>query len=374
MKKKMKTSNDSEVSKEKKVSRHPNFGINVVKVTNPEDGKTVSFFLEPWIKDRFDNKVIPDLKKKDKDCVIVIDGNEGAGKSTLGLQWCKYIDPTFNLKRVVFTPEEFREAIYKAKKNQAIMFDEAFTGFSSRAALSGVNKTLISLMMQIRQKNLFIVIVLPTIFLLDKYISIFRTRVLAHVYEVRGRRGFFKIYSSKKKRRLILHKDARVYSYGVYTRKRGRFYGAFALGDKVERKKYEKKKEEALEKSHLTPMTGRVVKYRNQRNVMVYVLRRELKMSYKKIESILSDYDFDLTYAQIRNICAKFGDKELAMEEIRKGKEQQRRMEEKELGIIREQEEKKKREELRKEREKKEAIDFEEKHSLGKENEEEEEF
>jgi ABC-type antimicrobial peptide transport system ATPase subunit len=80
---------------------------------------------------------------------------KNSGKSTLGLQLCKYVDPTFNLSRVVFTPEEFREVVYKAKSNQAIMFDEAFTGFSSRASLSGVNKTLISLMMQIRQMNFF---------------------------------------------------------------------------------------------------------------------------------------------------------------------------------------------------------------------------
>ena len=30
----------------------------------------------------------------------------------------------------------------------------------------------------------------------------------------------------------------------------------------------------------------------------------------KKIEGILNDYDFEISYAQIRNICAKFGDKE----------------------------------------------------------------
>ena len=288
-----------------------NYKINSVKIIDPNTKKEVSYFIEPWVKRRFDEKVIPGIKKKDKDYVIAIDGKEGAGKSTLGLQWCKYIDPTFNLSRVVFTPEEFREAIYKAKKNQAIMFDEAFTGFSSRAALSGVNKTLISLMMQIRQKNLFIAIVLPTVFLLDKYISLFRAKVLVHVYELKGRRGFFKLYSSKKKRQLILHKDAKVYSYGINTKKRGRFYGVFALGDKTIEKKYKKKKEEALKNAEKTPMTGSAIKYREQRDLMLYVLRKQLKLSYKKIEGILNDYDFEISYVQIRNICAKFGDKEV---------------------------------------------------------------
>jgi hypothetical protein len=225
------------------------------------------------------------------------------------MQWCKYIDPTFDLSRVVFTPEEFREAIYKAKKGQAIMFDEAFTGFSSRASLSGVNRVLISLMMQIRQKNLFVVIVLPTVFLLDKYISIFRTKVLIHVYENKGRRGFFVVYSSKRKRLLILHKDAKMYSYGIRSKRKGRFYGVFALGDEKEEDKYRKKKLEALKSAEHNPMTTSGVKYREQRDIMVYVLRKELKMSYKKIETLLNDYEFDISYAQIRNICAKFGDK-----------------------------------------------------------------
>lgn len=293
-----------------------NYGKNVVTI---KDGtKEVSYYLEPWIKEKFDNKIIPDLQKKDKDCIVALDGKEGTGKSTLGIQLCKYIDHSFTLSKIVFTPEEFREAIYKAKKGQAIMYDEAFTGFSSRAALSGVNKTLISLMMQIRQKNLFICIILPTIFLLDKYISIFRTRVLIHVYENKGRRGFFRVYSSKRKRMLILHKDSKMYSYGVRSRKKGRFYGVFALGDEKEEAKYRKKKMEALQNAEHNPMTASGIKYREQRDIMMYVLRKELKLSYKKIASLLNDYEFDVSYAQVRNICAKFGDKEREIDEQEK--------------------------------------------------------
>jgi hypothetical protein len=293
---------------------------NVVTIKDPKTKKEVSYYLEGWVKDRFDNKVIPDLHKKDKDCIVAVDGKEGSGKSTLGLQWCKYIDPTFNLDRVCFTPEEFREAIYKAKPGQAVMFDEAFTGFSSRAALSGVNRTLISLMMQIRQKNLFVMIILPTFFLLDKYISIFRTRVLVHVYETGGRRGYFRIFSSKKKRLLILNKESRTYSYGIKTKKKGRFYGVFALGDEEEEKKYKDKKLKALELAEKNPMTAQQVKYRQQRNLMIYVLRKELKLPYRKIENLLNDYDFDISYNQIRLICSQFGDKEHE-EEKNKGSE-----------------------------------------------------
>lgn len=107
-------------------------GTNVVTIKDPKSGKEISYFLEPWIKKKFDEKIIPDIQKKDKDCIIAFDGKEGSGKTTIALQWCKYVDQSFNLNRICFTPEEFRESVYKAKKNQAIMFDEAFTGFSSK--------------------------------------------------------------------------------------------------------------------------------------------------------------------------------------------------------------------------------------------------
>jgi hypothetical protein len=277
---------------------------------NKKYGKKITFYIERWIKDRFDNKVIPDLQKKDKDCIIAFDGKEGSGKSTLALQWCKYIDPTFNLSRVVFSPEEFRDAIYKAKKGQAILFDEAFTGFSSRSALSGVNRTLISLMMQIRQKNLFIGIVLPTFFLLDKYISLFRTRVLVHVYETKSGRGYFRVFSKDKKRQLIMDKGARTYSYGIKTKLKGKFRGVFALGDDEVEKKYREKKMKALELTEKNPISSSAVKHREQRDLMLYILRKELKLPYRKIEMMLNDYDFDISYRQIASICAKYGDKD----------------------------------------------------------------
>lgn len=285
--------------------------------------------MEDWIHKSFIKKIIPDLRKNDKDCILVVDGKEGTGKSTIGLQFCKLIDPTFNLKKVVFTPEEFKQVIYDAKNGEAIMYDEAFTGFSSRASLSGINRMLISLMMQIRQKNLFIVIVLPTIFLLDKYISLFRTRCLIHVYENKGRRGFYKVYFERKKRQLIMAKEARTYSYGIKSKKKGRFYGVFALGDKEEEKKYRTKKLKALEQAEANPMNASVVKYREQRDIMVYALRKNLKMSYRSLALLLDDIGLGVSYRQIATICAKFGDIPTKDEKIDLEGEQNKALEEK---------------------------------------------
>ncbi len=286
---------------------------NVVSIYDEKQEKTIKFYLDERLQNRLD-RIKKDLKQNDKDCFIAVDGNEGSGKSTLALQIGKYVDPTLNLSRVVFTAEGFREAILKAKKGQCVIFDEAFTGLSSRASLSGVNRTLVSLMMQIRQKNLFVIMVLPTFFLLDKYVALFRSRALVHVYECSGKRGYFKVYNQRKKKLLYLLGKA-TYSYSgakwkIVTSFKGRFYGVFALGDKDKDEKYRTKKLKALEQTEKNPMSAGQVKYREQRDIMLYILRKTTKMTYEQLSNLMGDYDFEMSIAQIGQVCSKFGDKE----------------------------------------------------------------
>jgi energy-coupling factor transporter ATP-binding protein EcfA2 len=280
-----------------------------VHETPIENGKTVSYYIEDKLKEKLDKRIIPALKQQDKDRIILLDGDEGAGKSTLAVQIGKYVDPSLNLNRIVFTPEEFRDAVFKANKGQCIIYDEAFTGLSSRASLSGINRALISLMMQMRQKNLFVIIVLPTFFLLDKYAALFRSIILIHVYEVKNKRGYFKVYNKRKKKLLYMLGKA-TYSYyfkKVHTRFMGRFYGKFALGENME-EKYRKRKEDVLQEVEKSPMSAGQVKYMNQRNIAIYTLRKQLKLTYRQLANLLDDYDMNLDFIQIRNICAKFGD------------------------------------------------------------------
>ena len=287
------------------------------KSKDNKTGKEIEYYIDDRLKNNIDLKVIPMLKLKDKDCIIALDGKEGSGKSTLALQLGKYVDPSLDLSRVVFNAEEFRQAIFKAKKGQCVIFDEAFTGLSSRAALSGINRTLVSLMMQMRQKNLFVIIVLPTFFLLDKYVALFRTRALIHVYENKGVRGYFRLYNTKLKKLLYLN-GKKDYSYGfkiARTKFKGRFYGKFPLEDE---KAYRKKKEVALQDTEKTPMTAMQIRYRNERDICLFLIRKLTKMSYREIETLLKDYNFDISYKQINRICIAFGEKDDLNEGISK--------------------------------------------------------
>lgn len=285
-------------------------GNKSVKIKDPKTGFETDYSMSIRLKRNLDEKVIPDLQKKDKDCFLVIDGREGAGKSWLAFQIGKYVDPTLNLDRVVFSAEDFREVILKSKKGQCVIFDEAFTGLSSRASLSMINKVLISLTMQMRQKNLFVIIVLPSFFMLDKYIALFRARALVHVFESKGRRGYFRLYNQKLKKYLYLA-GQKTYSYhhkSVKTNFRGRFYGKFALGDESVEKLYRKKKMKALMDTESNPLTAGQAKYKEQRDLLVYLFRKYTDMTYKQIAEVVADYNISFSYQQIQKICAKFGD------------------------------------------------------------------
>ncbi len=287
-------------------------GNESVTVTDPNTGFQSTYSMDSRLKNNLDEKVIPSLKEKDKDCVLVIDGREGSGKSTFAFQIGKYVDPSLSLKRVVFSPDGFREAILSAKKGQCVIYDEAFTGFSSRNSLSPVNRILVSLSMQMRQKNLLVLIVLPTIFLLDKYMALFRTNSLIHVFESKGRRGYFKLFNSRSKKYLILsgQKMMSYTSKGVKTRFHGRFYGKFALGGEEVEKEYRKMKEKALSDSEKTSMTSSHVKFKEQRDLLIYLVRKNMKLSYREMSELFAEYDLPLSYVQIRALCVKFGDKE----------------------------------------------------------------
>jgi len=181
--------------------------------------------------------------RRDLDMVFAVDGPEGSGKSVFTSQMAFYVDPTFNIDRVVFTPKAFREAIINSKPYQAVVYDEAYTGLSSRATMSLINRTLISMLAEIRQKNLFVFVVMPTFFDLDKYVALWRSRALIHVYFGSDfQRGFFAFYNSDKKKDLYIQ-GKKFYSY---SNPKPNFIGRFTNFYTIDEVAYRQKKKISL--------------------------------------------------------------------------------------------------------------------------------
>jgi len=84
--------------------------------------------------------------------------------------------------------------------------------------------------------------------------------------------------------------------------------GFLLLALQIVKKNTEKMKSKALEETEKNPMSAGQVKYREQRDLLLFLFRKTTKMKYREIKTYLDDYDFDISYQQISKICSKFGD------------------------------------------------------------------
>ena len=125
--------------------------------------------------------------KDDWDFLWVVDGDVGSGKSVFAQQVAYYLsDGRLKLDNICFTADEFRKSILAADKHDCIIFDEAFRGLAGRGSLSKVNKSIVELLNEIRQKNLYVLIVLPSMWDLDKYVTMHRCQGVFHVYYLKA--------------------------------------------------------------------------------------------------------------------------------------------------------------------------------------------
>jgi len=255
-------------------------------------GEKKKLYVDNRLHHNLIQKVMPNLQKRDKDILLVIDGPERSGKSVFAMQVAKVIDPTFDIQSVCMTPEAFRNAVLTAKKGQAIIYDEAFTGLSSRASLSEINKLLVELMMEMGQKNLFILIVMPTFFMLEKYVALFRATGLFHVYLKRGQRGRW-VFFNKKRKKLLYLNGKKLFDYS-YPRSnfKGRFLNTYVIDEGVYR---EKKRLSLSSKSRNT----RVETIRRQRDILFYILNKKFNQSQNELSILCKDFKFKIDRSTI---------------------------------------------------------------------------
>ena len=283
-------------------------------------GKT--FYMDNKLEYELEKKIKPSLLQKDEDWTCIVDGEEGAGKSVFSFQLAKKVDADFNLSRVCTTPMEFTKAILRADKGQCVVFDEAFTGLSSRGSLTEVNNLIVSLMMEMRQKNLFVIIVMPTIFLLDKYAALWRAKGLFHVYKKRRKKGFW-IFFNKNKKKILYLTGRKLYSYTTpRSNFRGRFYDQYTIDEKRYR---EKKRESLMRKARVT----RAETYKGQRDTLFWILNKILKKNQTEIAKMCKEAGFKIEQNTISEILIikqrQILEEELIKEESLKKKEEIRR-------------------------------------------------
>ena len=273
----------------------------MVEVIDPITNIIWNYHIDKRLKRFLDEKVKDLISKKDKDYVMLVDGYEGSGKSTFGQQIGKYVDPTLNLSRICMTANEFKEAIIKAEKNQCVIYDEAVTGMTAGDSITRIGKLLKSMMMQMRQKNLFVIVILPTIFELNKYSVLSRARSFFHIYESGGRMGYWVGYNRKDTRNIYI-KGRKTYSYRVKSFFNGRFYGKYT----VDEEEYRKKKADVLFK--LDNVEEEIEKGSNwmkkQRNLGLKLLH-DRGLTYKEISDLYKKAGCVISVARIAECIGK---------------------------------------------------------------------
>ena len=242
------------------------------------------------------------LAGKDEDRVFLVDGRERTGKSVFTFQQAKYLDPTFDVSRVCFKPEEFLKCIRTAKKGQVIVFDEAFRGLSSKSALSKTNKAVVQAMMEMGQRNLIVFIVLPTFFLLEMYAAVLRSEALFHIYKNKAGRRKFRVYNYQKKAELYKIGKKKGFSYDWPKVKfRDEFYNIYAIDEK----EYRAKKDKALIEMEGSAQEEES-KYVEMFHKMVALYRKKNDLSEPEMVKVLEALAIPISRANIGVISRKY--------------------------------------------------------------------
>ena len=248
--------------------------------------RSVPYLVDNLVKRELD-KIRYKVLKKDFDFVGVVDGREGSGKSVLALQLAGYLDPNFNLDNVVFTSDDFIKKIKdpKTKKGECIVLDEGFNAINSRSAMTEVNRSMGAIATEMRQKNLFIFIVLPSYFDLDKQFALHRASSLFHVYLKNGMdRGQYLIFPRRHKLLLYLN-GKKTYNY---SKPKSPFPPCkFTKHYAVNEEEYRKKKGQAFAKR---TVSNQARNWLNQRNAYVKFIYKTLGMSQEELARIPSNY------------------------------------------------------------------------------------
>lgn len=154
---------------------------------------------------------------------VAIYGDSGTGKSTIASQIAKFYDHTFTEERMCQSETQFREQLEKMGKYQAIVLDEAFESLNSKESIKKAQILLTNLLQIIRQKNIFLIIVLPSLWDLNKTIAMSGTNWCLRTYTNNGKRGFFEAWNKDRKRELYIRGKALHNHRCVKPNFRGRF-------------------------------------------------------------------------------------------------------------------------------------------------------
>lgn len=266
----------------------------MVKVTDKD------FYIDGYLQQNLDFAI--QAVRKDDDWLLIVDGRERSGKSVLAQQIGYYVDNTLNLERITFSVKDWEEKINNAKPYSCVIWDEAYEGLSKRSFISKINRKVVNILMKCGQKNLFMILVMPTFFELDKYAVLHRAKGLLHIH--RGKkydRGYFRYYNASGMKRMYLE-GAKKYQYN---NKFSSFIGRFTNFYTINEEEYRTKKAKDLERREEEET---ITKQAKQRNILIQFINKKYYNNLSKLNrEIVAEYPtFELSDRQMRAIVKEW--------------------------------------------------------------------
>jgi len=171
-------------------------------------------------------RLIKKLQKKSYDVVFMVDGLEGSGKSTLGNAIAYFLsDGNMTEFNIAEGSQDAIKKLEKLDEEAPLVIDEGSLVFSSKDVMKREQRQLVKILNVIRQKRMILVIIAPSFFDINRYVSVDRARFLLHVYPDKDyNRGRFSYFGTKKKR--ILYAEGKK-NYNSYKRPKANFFGRF---------------------------------------------------------------------------------------------------------------------------------------------------
>lgn len=225
------------------------------------------------------------------DNCIVITGPEGSGKSQLAYQLCKAYDPNFDMREgYIYDYDEFLTAITNQDRDdrgRIFWLDEGTNIASNRDSMVTDNKRFIQLLEMMRSRGWSLVICIPTMERIDRYIREQRVRYHLETYEKKWddrrkevRRGYFE----------LRFKWGGSYSPGTF---RSIGYGMFpqmtpeerAIYDKIKEESQEAKMREIRENAAKRDVSSKDRAVDANKKICLY-LHEELGVSYEEIAKV----------------------------------------------------------------------------------------
>lgn len=186
------------------------------------------------------------------DAVMIIDGDEGIGKTNFGVALCYYVSfytkREYDIHNIFFDLDKLIKFASETKE-QIIHWDEAALGGLSIQWWKQNQIKFVQLLMIARKKKHFIVMCIPKFNRLNEFFVVDRSIALIHVYARQNiYKGRFFYFTKQKKEKLFDEwKRKRVRLYIKHRSFGGRFPKAMEkVFDTYQINQYERKKDKAI--------------------------------------------------------------------------------------------------------------------------------